>query len=65
VSKLVAFRDKDKEFVRVLILERLVDPGRLLRRLGELPEHPQVTRTLVDTIEAWIRGVLKDIGPRA
>ncbi len=56
--------DKDREFVRVLILERLIDPRKLLRRLGELPERPQVTPRLLDTIEAWIRGALKDIGPR-
>ncbi len=61
VSKLVAFRQKDREFVRVLILETLVSPRTLLRRFRALPKHPRVTPRLLETIEAWIRGVLKDI----
>lgn len=60
VSKLVAFRDKDTSFVRVLLLERLVDPNRLLRRLHQLPPHERVTEELLQRIEAWILGVLAD-----
>ncbi|MEP7248047.1 MAG: DUF6036 family nucleotidyltransferase [Gammaproteobacteria bacterium] len=59
-SKLVAFRQKDKDFVRVLILEKLIEPGALLGRLRRLPNHPQVTEQLLESIDAWIRGVLKD-----
>jgi hypothetical protein len=62
-SKLVAFRDKDREFVRVLLLEKLIIPGRLLLRITQLPEHSRVTPKLLEVIEEWIRGVLKDIGP--
>lgn len=36
-SKLVAFRDKDREFVRVLIVERMVSPEELARRIRTLP----------------------------
>ncbi|HEY5619046.1 MAG TPA: DUF6036 family nucleotidyltransferase [Vicinamibacterales bacterium] len=64
VSKLVAFRDKDKSFVRVLILEKLIKPSELLLRLGQLPKHERVTAELLELIEAWIKGVLKDIGRR-
>ena len=60
VSKLVAFRDKDKSFVRVLLLEHLIDPGTLLRRLRQLPNHERVTKELLRLIEAWIQGVLTD-----
>ena len=60
VSKLVAFRDKDREFVRVLILEKLIKPRKLLLSLRQLPDHPRVTGQLLELIEAWIKGVLKD-----
>lgn len=59
-SKLVAFRDKDRDFVRVLILEQLIDPGTLRLRLSQLPDHPQVTEQLLEVIQAWINGVLRD-----
>jgi hypothetical protein len=65
VSKLVAFRDKDRDFVRVLILDNLIKPRGLLRRLRQLPDHPQVTERLLQLIEAWIKGVLRDTGRRA
>ena len=60
VSKLIAFRDKDKDFVRVLILEKLIDPGTLRARLAQLPSHPQVTAQLLELIEGWLTGVLRD-----
>ena len=61
-SKLVAFRDKDKDFVRVLLRENLIEPRELVRRLSKLPTHPQVTPPLQEAIAQWIRGVLEDIG---
>ena len=64
VSKLVAFRQKDRDFVRVLILEKLIDTRKLLLRLDELPEHPRVTAELMKPIKAWIGGILKDLGRR-
>jgi hypothetical protein len=64
VSKLVAFRDKDRDFVRVLILENLIKPRKLLLRLRQLPDHPRVTGQLLELIEAWIKGVLKDTDRR-
>lgn len=36
-SKLAAFRDKDRDFVRVLLIERLLDAKTLLARLRGLP----------------------------
>ena len=64
VSKLVAFRDKDRDFVRVLILETLIKPSKLLLSLRKLPDHPRVTGQLLELIEAWIKGVLKDTARR-
>jgi hypothetical protein len=62
VSKLVAFRDKDKDFVRTLLVENLIAPKKLLLRLRQLPKHPTLTPKLLELIEEWISGVLKDIG---
>lgn len=36
-SKLAAFRDKDQDFVRVLLQERLISPGTLAARVRTLP----------------------------
>jgi hypothetical protein len=63
-SKLVAFREKDRDFVRVLIVENLIKPATLLRRLRMLPERPQVTEQLRNAIEGWVRGVVTDIARR-
>jgi hypothetical protein len=65
MSKLVAFRDKDRDFVRILLRENLIEPRKLLLRLSQLPKHSRVTPRLLEVIEEWIRGVLKDIGLRA
>ena len=61
VSKLVAFRDKDRDFVRTLLRENLIKPRTLLLRLSQLPKHSRVTPKLVELIKEWIGGVLKDI----
>lgn len=61
VSKLAAFREKDRDFVRTLLVEKLLDPRKLDRRLQQIANHPRVTPKLVATIEQWVRGVLKDI----
>ena len=64
VSKLIAYRDKDRDFVRTLLVERLIDSRKLNRRLHQLPNDPRVTPTLIAVIEQWIGGVLQDIGSR-
>ena len=60
-SKLVAFREKDRDFVRVLIVEKLIQPTTLQRRLRALPARPQVTEQSGNAIQAWIRGLLRDL----
>lgn len=47
ISKLVAFRDKDRAFVRVLMSEQPVSPRKRLLRLRQLPTHPSVARELI------------------
>jgi hypothetical protein len=61
ISKLVAFREKDRDFVRTLLLEKLVSPRKLTERLRQLPAHPRVTSKLLEIIETWITGVVKDL----
>lgn len=61
-SKLIAFRDKDKDFVRTLLVEKLIDPSKLRRRLDQLSNNPRVKPELLAVIKAWVSGVLKDIG---
>ena len=59
LSKLAAFREKDRSFVRVLLRERLVDPSDLLARLPSLP----VDRELRDRIGDWIEKTDADLPP--
>lgn len=49
-SKLVAFREKDRDFVRTLLSERLIRPNKLKLRIGQLPEIPGGT----DRMLRWI-----------
>lgn len=39
-SKLVAYRDKDRDFVRVLLAEGLIKAWKLRLRIGLLPSKP-------------------------
>jgi hypothetical protein len=48
-SKLVAFRDKDREFVRVLITERMVSSDELAARIRMLPAGD------TDRLLAWVK----------
>lgn len=61
-SKLVAFRDKDRDFVRVLITEELVKPRRLLLRVSQLPRGERLSDEHRDRIAAWARGIVRDLG---
>ena len=63
-SKLVAFRDKDRDFVRTLLVEKLIDSSKLYRRLDQLSKNPRVKPELLAVIKAWVSGVLKDIAKR-
>ena len=56
-SKLVANRDKDRDFVRVLLVERLVQPEILLRRVGLLPSTEETRQR----ITRWITATAAEI----
>lgn len=55
-SKLVAFRDKDREFVRILLNENLIQPATLVARVDGLPCEPEERTRLTE----WIRLTVKD-----
>lgn len=51
-SKLVAFREKDRAFVRILLAEGMVGAETLIERIGLLPVEPSLRHRL----ERWVRG---------
>lgn len=56
-SKLVAYREKDRNFVRVLLVETLVDPSILLERIAALPvESDQRT-----ALAAWVSRTVDEL----
>jgi hypothetical protein len=54
-SKLAAFRDKDRNFVRVLLLERLVRRATLIRRVGQLPMAEEERNRRTQWVDLTIR----------
>jgi len=55
-SKLFAFREKDKEFVRILLREGLIQPDVLVARVESLPCDPDERARLTE----WIRITVDD-----
>lgn len=51
VSKLMAFRPKDTEFVRILLLEKLIEPEVLLQRLS----NTRSESTILERAISWVR----------
>jgi hypothetical protein len=62
VSKLVAWREKDLDFVRVLLAQDLVSARKLLLRVGQLPEHDRAPKKHRAAMRAWVKGIVKDLG---
>ena len=56
-SKLAAFRDKDRDFVRVLLAEGLVQADVLLERITWMEVEPG----LRDRLERWVRAVQAEL----
>jgi len=50
-SKLVAFREKDRRFVRTLIVEELIDAERLVDRLDLLPIEDDARARLAEWVQ--------------
>lgn len=57
VGKLAAFREKDREFVRLLLREQLVQVNRLVRLINLLPV-PEERR---ETLRRWVDGTARDL----
>jgi hypothetical protein len=56
-SKLAAFRDKDRDFVRVLLVERLIDANVLLERIATL----DIAETERNRRAQWVRLTMRDL----
>ena len=56
-SKLYAYREKDRDFVRTLLAEGLIDSGVLRTRVAALP----VDRESKERLETWIRVTAEDL----
>lgn len=54
-SKLAAFRERDRAFVRVLIVEELIDPRVLIERIKALPVTPTQRERLTKWVEVTQR----------
>jgi hypothetical protein len=56
-SKLAAWRDKDREFVRILLRDRLIEPNRLVRVINLLPLDEERREML----RRWVDGTVRDL----
>jgi hypothetical protein len=56
-SKLAAFRDKDRDFVRVLLVEGLIKADELLERISWMDVPPE----LRDRMERWVRALRAEL----
>jgi hypothetical protein len=56
-SKLAAFRDKDRDFVRVLLMEQIIDADIFLHRIDLLPVSDEIKERSVN----WIKKTVKDL----
>lgn len=59
-SKLVAFRDKDREFVRVLLIERFITPRKLIARIRLLAIDEAARTRLVTWVDRTAKELRKD-----
>lgn len=57
VSKLAAFRERDRQFVRILLRERLVDANRLTRLINLLP----LARAQRERLRLWVDGTAREL----
>jgi hypothetical protein len=55
-SKLVAFRDKDRDFVRVLLVAKLIKPRTLIGRIRRLPIEGSQQQRLI----AWVDAIVNE-----
>ncbi|KJS28624.1 MAG: hypothetical protein VR64_23905 [Desulfatitalea sp. BRH_c12] len=56
-SKLAAYREKDKEFVRLLLIEKMIDVKGLFERVGSLNIEEQLRERLL----RWVRITVEEL----
>lgn len=56
-SKLIAFREKDTEFVRRLLIEEMISAGTLLDRLNKTEADSE----LLDRAKNWVKRIAKEL----
>lgn len=54
-SKLAAYRDKDRDFVRILLADGLISPRKLIARLGLLPRPAAEQERLAKWVDITMR----------
>jgi hypothetical protein len=57
VSKLAAYREKDRDFVRILLLERMVTPETLIERINLL----NIDEQFRDRLLRWIHKTIEEL----
>ena len=50
-SKLSAYREKDRDFVRILLIEKMIDAKMLIKRINGLPVEKQNKKKLLRWVE--------------
>jgi hypothetical protein len=55
--KLAAFRDQDRDFVRVLLVEGMIKPRKLVSRIKQLPRSLEQLERLV----TWVKHTARDL----
>lgn len=58
-SKLAAWRDTDRELVRILLRERLIEPNRLVRLINLLPVDEERRGTLRQWVDSTARDLIR------
>lgn len=62
-SKLAAFREKDRDFVRTLLIDRLVNARKLRLRVQQLPPSRIPAERLLGWLDATVREIHRDPSP--
>lgn len=60
-SKLAAFREKDRDFVRTLVSEGLVNARKLRQRITELPHSNVPVEDLLRWFEATVEEIVRPV----
>ncbi len=56
-SKIAAFREKNKSFVRVLLIENLIDHSTLLQRFSNM----DINISIKDNIRRWLQATVEEL----